>query len=105
MPSYLPFLCPLPIPPTRLLVDQALDYDTLETDGQVVLVPTSVDYTNLEDPRIKDKMKYVYTYGIGMYTRGMMEAEQLKAIVLERLAGRIGMDGPAFDRYLEMPAV
>ena len=88
-----------------LLVDQSLDYDTVEKDGMVVLVPTVVDYMNAEDPVVKEKMKYVYSYGIQMYKRGIIEAEQLKKIVLDRLAGRIGMDGPTFDRYLEMPAV
>jgi len=88
-----------------LVVEQALHYDTLEADGRTVLVPTALDYSNPEDPRVKKKMRYAYSYGIEMFKRGLMEAEQLKQIVLERLAGGVGMDGPTFDQYLEMPAV
>jgi len=87
-----------------LLVDQSLDYDTVEEGDLVSMVPTTVDYYNTEDPRVKDKMRYVYSYGISMFKRGMIDGEHLKSIVLEKLAGRIGMDGPTFDQYLEMPA-
>ena len=85
-----------------VLSEQTLDYDVSE-DGK--LVPTVADYSNKEDALALEKMSYIYTYGIKMYKSGILDGESLKKIVLERLAGRVGMDGPQFDKWLAIPAV
>ena len=64
-----------------------------------------MDYADKDDDEVKKKLRYVYGYGITMYMRGMLEEDFLKEMVLERLAGRVGLDGAAFDQYLDMPAV
>ena len=36
--------------------------------------------------------------------RALIRQEALKKIVLDDLAGKMGMDKPAFDKWLEMPS-
>ena len=36
---------------------------------------------------------------------GYIKEDDLKDAVLNKVAGRVGMDGPAFDKWLQMPAV
>ena len=40
-----------------------------------------------------------------MFMSDMLTQEQLQQIVLDKLASRVGMDGQAFDKWLEVPAV
>ena len=40
----------------ELLIEQTLDYDVTE---ERQLVKTSVDYSNVEDPLVKEKMAYI----------------------------------------------
>ena len=56
------------------------------------ITPTAVDYANKDDDEVKKKLRYVYGYGITMYMRGMLKEDFLKEMVLERLAGRVGLD-------------
>ena len=84
-----------------LLTEQALDYDI--EDGK--MQPTKVDFSNTEDMKVKEKMAYCYTYGINMFKRGFISEDALKDAVLNKVASRVGMDGPAFDKWLAIPAV
>ena len=84
-----------------VLVEQTLDYDVEDSK----LVPTSVDYKNLTDPKVREKCSYIYSYGITMFKRDMIAGEVLKEIVLECIAGRIGMSGEEFDQWLDIPKV
>ena len=58
-----------------------------------------------DDPKVKEKLAYIYTYGISMFKRGYISQDALKDAVLNNVASRVGMDGPAFDQWLEIPAV
>jgi len=88
----------------ELLVDQTLLFDT-EGEGEAIsLVPTTATMTQ-DDPMTREKMRYVYSYGIKMFMAGFLEQDKLQEIVLERLAKKVGLDGPSFDVWLEMPAV
>ena len=90
-----------------LLVEQCLDFDPVE-DPQAEypqLQPTTTDWKNLEDPKVKEKLGYVYNYGIGMFQKGMISEDALKDAVLSKVAARVDMDGPAFDQWLQIPAV
>ena len=40
-----------------------------------------------------------------MFKKGYVGEEALKDIVLNKVASKVGMDGPAFDQWLEIPAV
>ena len=86
----------------KLLVEQTLDYDSTE---EGMLVPTTVDYSKTDDPKVKEKMTYIYSYGITMFKRDMIGGEALKEIVLSDIAGRVNMSGEEFDKWLEIPAV
>ena len=66
---------------------------------------TKVDFGNLEDEEVMKKMTYIYTYGISMFKKGLIEEEALKDAVLNRLAAKVGKDGPGFDQWLAIPAV
>ena len=83
-----------------LMVEQALDYDV--NDGQ--LFKTKLDITNKEDDAVKEKLMYIYSYGITMFKRGLIQQEPLQQIVEERIAKRVGLDGPGLDQWLNVPA-
>ena len=40
-----------------------------------------------------------------MFMADMIEQEALQAVVMEKLAGKVGLDGPGLDQWLDMPAV
>eukprot|EP00322_Chrysochromulina_rotalis_P020840 CAMPEP_0115866124 /NCGR_PEP_ID=MMETSP0287-20121206/20086_1 /TAXON_ID=412157 /ORGANISM="Chrysochromulina rotalis, Strain UIO044" /LENGTH=177 /DNA_ID=CAMNT_0003320679 /DNA_START=14 /DNA_END=547 /DNA_ORIENTATION=+ len=84
----------------EVMVEQALDYDVKE--GK--LFKTEVDYSNKDDDRVREKMAYIYSYGITMYKRGLIEPEPLQRIVVNKIAARIGLDGPGLDQWLNIPA-
>ncbi|KAL1528439.1 hypothetical protein AB1Y20_009786 [Prymnesium parvum] len=88
----------------KMLIVQALEYE-LSDDG--MLKPSSLDFSDLstDEEAKKETMRYVYSYGITMYKRGLIELEPLQELVLSQLAGRVGMDGKRFDEWLEMPRV
>ena len=112
----------------ELLIQQTLEYD-LDEEKQSVTA-ASIDYSKTDDEAVVAKMKYLYTYGIKvrcghisdtfiasaltdrawprsaqMFMSDMLTQEQLQQIVLDKLASRVGMDGQAFDKWLEVPAV
>ena len=62
-----------------VLIDQTLDYDVTE---EGMLVNTKADYSKPEeDELVKEKMMYIYGYGITMFKRGFIEPEPLKELV------------------------
>ena len=80
-----------------------------------------------DDPLTKEKMRYAYrrrdpgpafppppptpllpsthSYGLNMFMADMIEQEALQAVVMEKLAGKVGLDGAGLDQWLDMPAV
>ena len=40
-----------------------------------------------------------------MFKRGYISEDALKDAVLNKVAAKVGMDGPSFDKWLEIPAV
>ena len=74
-----------------LLIEQTLDYDMTE-EGTVI--KSIIDYSNKDDPEVRGRMEYVYGYGIQMFQKGFISADVLKPIVEERIASRVGLDGP-----------
>ena len=86
-----------------LLIDQTLDY---EMDPETSTVSSlTLDFTKTDDEAVVTKMRYLYTYGIKMFMAEMVTQDQLQAVVLDKLASRVNMDGAAFDQWLEVPAV
>ena len=84
-----------------LLAEQALDYDM--KDG--MMYPTAVDYSNTDDEKVREKMAYIYQYGISMLKRGYISQDALMDAVLTKIASRVGMTGEQFDQWLAIPKV
>ena len=40
-----------------------------------------------------------------MFQRGFIAEDKLKDLVLNKVAARVGMDGPSLDKWLNIPAV
>uniref|UniRef100_A0A7S2HIB8 Uncharacterized protein n=1 Tax=Octactis speculum TaxID=3111310 RepID=A0A7S2HIB8_9STRA len=55
-----------------------------------------------DDMMFKKQVKYVYSYGMKMAMGNLIDIDDLKACVLDRLAARVGMDGGELDEWLEM---
>ena len=53
---------------------------------------------------MREKLAYIYSYGITMFKRGLIKPAPLQKIVEERVAGRVGLDGPGLDQFLNVPA-
>ena len=67
------------------------------------MTPTVYDIAaDYDVPELKARLKSVYTYGIQMLLNGFIAEEDLKECVLERLAAKVGMDGPKLDEFLDM---
>jgi hypothetical protein len=81
----------------KLLAEQSLDYD-LNDEGKIVR--TTIDYSNTDDEKVKERMSYIYKYGINMMMRDLISQEDLMQLVISDVASRVGMDGPAFDTWL-----
>ena len=84
-----------------LLVEQTLEYDFI--DGK--FSKTKIDWSKTDDDKVKEKMTYIYTYGIKMLTNGVLSEDALREAVLNKVASKVNMDGPAFDKWLAIPAV
>lgn len=80
----------------QLVLKQAVDFDM--NDGK--MVPTVVDFTNKDDKKLKEKLSYAYRYGVKMASQGYFGIDVLTDIVVNKLASRIGLDGPAFEAWL-----
>ncbi len=85
-----------------VLIDQTLDY---EVEGDKLVPSSLLDYSVTTDDRVVEKMRYLYTYGLNMLRAGMIAEDALTQLVTEKLCARVGLDGPAFDAWLEVPAV
>lgn len=86
----------------NVLIEQTLDYDlTVERK----MVPTTLDYSKTDDPKVKEKIGYVYTYGINMLKRNLISEDAVKDIVTGKICSRVGMDGAEMDQWLQIPAV
>jgi len=86
-----------------VMIDQTLDFDVSD---EGMLVQTVADYSKYEsDPAVREKMSYIYSYGITMYQRGMIGEQPLKDLVESKIASRVGLDGAGLDQWLSVPAV
>jgi len=80
-----------------LMCEQGMIYD--KVDG--VLVPTEVNYkTDYDKPEVKTKVGYIYQYGINLIKRGIIEVDDVKSSVKERLIARVGLTPEEFDEWL-----
>jgi hypothetical protein len=82
-----------------LMIERAMRYDEDLDTGS--LTPTEFDIpNNLDIPEVKKEFDHLYSYGMMLMKRGMLDGETLKEIVIERLIKRTGLSPEEFDKWL-----
>eukprot|EP00534_Pseudo-nitzschia_fraudulenta_P001354 CAMPEP_0201119740 /NCGR_PEP_ID=MMETSP0850-20130426/3854_1 /ASSEMBLY_ACC=CAM_ASM_000622 /TAXON_ID=183588 /ORGANISM="Pseudo-nitzschia fraudulenta, Strain WWA7" /LENGTH=211 /DNA_ID=CAMNT_0047385585 /DNA_START=164 /DNA_END=799 /DNA_ORIENTATION=+ len=82
-----------------LMIERAMRYDEDLDTGS--LTPTGFDIpNNLEVPEVKKEFKHLYSYGMMLMNRKLLDAEVLKETVIERLIKRTGLTPEEFDKWL-----
>lgn len=83
----------------ELMIEQGMLYDQDPDDGS--MSPTDFDIkSNLDVPEVKKEFLYLYKYGMNMIKNGLIETEDAKTIVKERLIDRTGLSPEEFDKWL-----
>ena len=83
----------------ELMIERAMRYDEDLDTG--TLTPTGFDIpNNLDVPEVKKEFAHLYSYGMTLMNKGMLEGETLKEIVIERLIKRTGLSPEEFDKWL-----
>lgn len=83
----------------ELMCEQAMLFDQDPETGMFVV--TEADYVTGRDvPELKEKIGYIYGYGMGLVTEGMLGVEACKGIVQSRLIERTGLAPEEFDKWL-----
>ena len=83
----------------ELMIERAMRYDEDLDTG--TLTPTGFDIpNNLDVPEVKKEFAHLYSYGMMLMNKGMLEGETLKEIVIERLIKRTGLSPEEFDKWL-----
>mmetsp|Transcript_16491 Transcript_16491/g.45459 ORF Transcript_16491/g.45459 Transcript_16491/m.45459 type:complete len:209 (-) Transcript_16491:585-1211(-) len=82
-----------------LMIERAMRFDVDPDTG--ALTPTGFDIpNNLEVPEVKGEFNHLYSYGMMLMKRGLIDGEALKGIVIERLIKRTGLSPEEFDKWL-----
>jgi len=82
-----------------LMIERAMLYDEDPDTGS--LSPTGFDIPdNLDVPEVNKEFKHLYSYGMMLMKKGLLDGEGLKEIVLERLVKRTGLSPEEFDKWL-----
>lgn len=82
-----------------LMIERAMRYDEDPDTG--ALTPTGFDIpNNLDVPEVKKEFAHLYSYGMMLMNRGMLDGETLKEIVIERLIKRTELSPEEFDKWL-----
>lgn len=84
----------------ELLIEVGMSYDKDPTMGNM----TPTNFTdipgNLEEPAVKSEFSYLYRYGMGLIANELLDVDDVKAIVHERLIQRTGLSPEEFDQWL-----
>lgn len=82
----------------NLMCEEAMLFDK---DEFGVLTPTRFDLKNdCDDPEVKQKVSYVYRYGISMIQAGLIGMDDVKLAAKDRLIARVGKSPQEFDEWL-----
>ena len=82
-----------------LMIERAMRFDVDPDTG--ALTPTGFDIpNNLEVPEVKKEFSHLYSYGMMLMNKGLLKADVLKEIVIERLIERTGLTPEEFDKWL-----
>lgn len=76
-----------------------MTYDIDAETGR--LSPTEFDIkNNLDIPEVKKEFKHLYSYGMELIKRGLIDLDTAKEVVQKRLIQRTGMEPEEFDKWL-----
>ena len=76
-----------------------MTYDIDPDTGR--LTPTQFDIKeNLDIPEVKKEFKHLYSYGMELIKRGLIDLDSCKDIVEKRLIERTGLSPEEFDKWL-----
>eukprot|EP00804_Cyclotella_cryptica_P001682 CCRYP_009062-RA/>CCRYP_009062-RA protein AED:0.15 eAED:0.14 QI:0/0/0/1/1/1/2/0/154 len=83
----------------ELMIEQGMMYDVDPDTG--VLTPTQFDIkNNLDIPEVKAEFNHLYSYGMELIKRGMLDLDVVKETVKKRLIERTGLSPEEFDAWL-----
>lgn len=83
----------------ELMIEQGMTYDIDAETGR--LSPTQFDIkSNLDVPEVKSEFKHLYSYGMELIKRGLIDIETCKEVVKTRLIDRTGLSPEEFDKWL-----
>jgi len=83
----------------ELMIEQGMIYDVDPDTG--VLTPTQFDIkSNLDIPEVKAEFNHLYSYGMELIKRGMIDLDVVKETVKKRLIERTGLSPEEFDAWL-----
>mmetsp|Transcript_6773 Transcript_6773/g.10303 ORF Transcript_6773/g.10303 Transcript_6773/m.10303 type:complete len:206 (+) Transcript_6773:88-705(+) len=83
----------------ELMCEQGMVYD--EHPETKLLSPTNFDIkNNLDIPEVQNEFAYLYKYGMSLCLNGILEVDEVKKIVQERLIKRTGLSPEEFDSWL-----
>ena len=84
----------------QLMIERGMLYDEDPETGS--LTPTTFDDIpgNLDIPEVKQEFLHLYKYGMMLMDKGLLNGEQVKETVVERLVKRTGLTPEKFDEWL-----
>jgi len=83
----------------ELMIERGMLYDVNEETG--MMTPTEFDVkANLDEPAVKQEFAGLYKYGMQLIAKGILDIEDAKEIVANRLIARTGLSPLEFDEWL-----
>merc|ERR1711865_1306896 len=84
----------------ELMIERAMLYDEDTDTGALTLTQFTDLPNNLDIPEVKKEFAFLYTYGMNLMKREMLDSDTVKAIVVTRLIKRTGLTPEEFDTWL-----
>jgi len=85
----------------ELMIETGMMYDRDPETG--IMTPTEFGGDlgeKLDIPEVKAEFKYLYSYGMSLISKKMVDINTMKEVVLEKLIARTGLEPKKFDEWL-----
>jgi len=83
----------------ELMIEQGMLYDQDPESGMLSYTDFEIK-ANLDVKEVKEEFTYLYTYGMSLISKGIIDIDTVKIIVTERLIERTGLSPEEFDAWL-----
>jgi hypothetical protein len=83
----------------ELMIEQGMTYDIDAENNRLKYTQFDIKQ-NLDVPEVKGEFKHLYSYGIELIKRGLIDLDTCKAVVKRRLIDRTGLSPEDFDKWL-----